>query len=304
MSLLISAGENGSAAAIRLCRPVNICQDFPMLTGFVEEILDWDVPDADMARSLAIKVLPSTTPCLIVQYRESMRSSRRYLDTNLQHRRYHSIVTRLDTGVATIRPPGPLGAIIVRFKPEASARFFAEPLRYFSDTKVDLGDVFDGHEVGLLEETVAEAPTSSARVAAVAQFLCAQMCECEADPMIYRAAACLRNNPSIRVHRLAADLDVSERHLLRRFRGAFGVTPKQFARCVRIEKVLVERAQGAAWADIAYRCGFSDQAHMINDFNTVVGFPPERALLPPSVEQGLTAGGPGGVPIAREYFYW
>jgi AraC-like DNA-binding protein len=304
MSLPTSTGENRSAAAIRLCRSVDVRQELPMLAGFVEEILDWDIPDADMARSIAIKVLPSTTPCLIVQYRESMRSSRRYLDTNHQHRRYHSIITRLDTGVATIRPPGPLGAIIVRLKPEASALFFADPLRYFSDTKVDLGDVFDGHDVELLEETVSEAPTSSERVAAVARFLCARMCEREPDPMIHRAAACLRSNPSIRVHRLAEDLDVSERHLLRRFRGAFGVTPKHFARCVRIEKVLVERAQGAAWADIAYRCGFSDQAHMINDFNAVVGLPPERALLPPSVEQGLTACGAGSAPIAREYFYW
>src|SRR5262249_2194819 len=151
--------------------------------------------------------------------------------------------------------------------------------------------VFDRHEVELLEEMVSEAPTSSERVTAVANFLCARMYEREPDPVIHRAAACLRSNPSMRVQRLAADLDVSERHLLPRLRGAFGLTPKQFARCVRIEKVLVERAHGAAWADIAYRCGFSDQAHMINDFNAVVGAAPERALLPPSAEQGLTAGG-------------
>ena len=304
MSLLISVGGKANTAAPHLCRLVNVRHELPMLAGFVEEILDWDIPDANMARSLAIKVLPSTTPCLVVQYRESMRSSRRYLDTNHHHRRYHSIITRLDTGVATIRPPGSLGAIIVRFKPEASALLFAEPLRHFSDTKVDLADVFDRHNVEHLEEAVAEASTSSERVAAVARFLCAQMSQREPDPVIHRAVACLRTNPSTRVHRLAADLDVSERHLLRRFRGAFGLTPKQFARGARIEKVLVQRAQGAAWADIAYRCGFSDQAHMINDFNIVVGLPPERALLPPSAEQGLTAGVPSSVPIAREYFYW
>src|SRR5262245_30459628 len=205
MSLLISAGQNRSAAT-RLCRSVNVRQEFPMLAGFVEEMLDWDVPDPDVARSLAIKVLPSTTPCLIVQYRESMRSWRRYFDTSFLHRRYHSIISRLDTGVITIRPPGPLGAIVVRFKPEASALFFAEPLRHFSDIKIDLGDVFARHEVSLLEEMVSEAPTSSERVAAVANFLCARMYEREPDPVIYRAAACLRGNPSMRVQRLAADL--------------------------------------------------------------------------------------------------
>jgi AraC-like DNA-binding protein len=231
-----------------------------------------------------------------------MSSSRKFLDTNNRQRRYYSIITKLDTGVVTIRPPGPLGAIIVRLKPEAGALF--EHSQCFSDTKIDLGDVFDAHEVKLLEEVVSEAPTSFERVAAVARFLCAHMCPHEPDPVICRAAACLRSNPSRRVHRLAADLHVSERQLLRRFRGVFGITPKQFARCARIEKVLVERAHGSAWADIAYGCGFADQAHMINDFNAVLGAPPERALLPASAEQGLAASGANGAPISCDYFLW
>jgi AraC-like DNA-binding protein len=275
-----------------------------MLASFVEEISDWDVPDSDMARALAIKVLPSTTPTLLVQYRESMCSSRKFLDTVDRHRRYHSIITRADTGVITIRPPGPLGAIIVRLKPEACALLFAEPLQCFSDTKVGLGDVFDAREVKRLEEVVSEAATSFERVAAVARFLCAYMCPREPDPVICRAAACLRNNPSMRVRQLAADLDVSERQLLRRFRGEFGVTPKQFARSARIEKVLAQRTRGSAWADIAYGCGFADQAHMINDFNAVLGAPPERALLPASAEQGLAAVGANSAPIAHDYFFW
>jgi AraC-like DNA-binding protein len=304
MSRLISLGKNRGSIATCPCRQVNVRESFPMLASFVEEIADWDFPDADIARALAIKVLPSTTPCLIVQYRESMRSSRKFLDTNNQHRRYHSVITKLETGVITIRPPGPLGAIIVRFKPEASAPFFTEPLQCFSDIKIDLGDVFDAHEVKLLEEVVAEAPTSFERVAAVAHFLCAHMRPREPDPMLCRAAACLRSSPSTRVHRLAADLHVSERHLLRRFRRVFGVTPKQFARCARIEKVFAERSHGSAWADIAYGCGFADQAHMINDFNAVLGVPPERALLPASAEQDLTAGASNGAPISYDYFVW
>jgi AraC-like DNA-binding protein len=304
MSQLISLRKHGSGVPIFPCRQVNVRDSFPMLASFVEEVADWDFPDADMARSLAIKVLPSTTPYLIVQYRESVRSSRKFLDTNNQHRRYHSIITKVDTGVSTIRPPGPLGAIIVKLKPEASALLFAEPLHCFSDTKIDLGDVFDAHEVKLLEEVVSEAPTSFDRVAAVAHFLCAQMRPREPDPMICRAAACLRNNPSTRVHRLAADLDVSERQLLRRFRSVLGITTKQFARCARIERVLLERTRGSAWADVAYGCGFADQAHMINDFNAVLGVPPERALLPASGEQGLATSGANGAPVSRDYFFW
>lgn len=304
MSQPLSLGNNRSSVAICPTRHVNVRECFPMVADFVEEISDWDFPDSNMARALAIKVLPGTAPCLIVQYRDSMRSSRKFLGTHIPHRRYHSIITKLDSGVCTIRPPGPLGAIIVRLKPEASALLFASPLECFSDTKIDLGDVFDANEVQLLEETVSEARTSFERVAAVAQFLFVHMRPREPDPVITRAAACLRSNPSTRVHRLAADLHVSERQLLRRFRSVTGVTPKQFARCVRIEKVLIERARGLAWADIASGCGFVDQAHMINDFNAVLGATPERALLPASAEQGFAAGEPDGAPIAHEYLFW
>jgi AraC-like DNA-binding protein len=304
MPQLIPFGEKGSTAPVCPCRQVNVRESFPMLAGFIEEICDWDVPDSDLARTLAIKVLPSSSLTLVVQYRESIRSSRRFLDTDNPHRRYYSIITKQDTGVSTIRPSGPLGAILVRFRPEASALFFAQPLRYFSDVKVDLADVFDAHEVELLEEAVAEAPTSFERMAAVAQFLCAHMHQRELDPVICRAAACLRKNPSTRVHRLAADLDLSERQLLRRFRDAFGATPKQFARCSRIEKVLLERTRGSAWADIACGCGFSDQAHMIKDFNIVVGASPERALLPASVEQAFVPDRSNGAPIVHDYLFW
>jgi len=59
----------------------------------------------------------------------------------------------------------------------------------------------------------------------------------------------------------------------------FGASPKQFARVARIEKVLAMRQAGSAWADIAYGCGFADQAHMINDFDAIVGETPEQVGL-------------------------
>ena len=87
-------------------------------------------------------------------------------------------------------------------------------------------------------------------------------------------AALLRRDPSLRVRQLAARLCVSERHLCRDFSAMFGMGPKQFARIARIDRVLAARARGAAWADIAYATGFTDQAHMINDFTAIVGVSP------------------------------
>ncbi|WP_454619007.1 helix-turn-helix domain-containing protein [Bradyrhizobium cenepequi] len=306
MPQLISRRSGASDIAICPCRSINIHECAPILSTFVEEVVDWDFPDVEMARAVAIKVLPSTRPYLIVQYRDSMISWRRFAGVDNRHGNYRNVVTKVATGVCTIRPSGPLGAILARLKPEAAAHLLGERLDCFADSKIDLGDVFDAHEIRLLEERVSEAPSSSDRLSAVAQFLCAHACprERDPDPIICQAVARLRRNPSLRVRRLAENLDVSERHLLRKFQSIFGMSPKQFARFARIEKVLAARQNGAGWADIAYGCGFADQAHMISDFNAVLGAPPERALLPASAEQRYMVDDTNADPISYDYLTW
>src|SRR5258706_10944518 len=48
----------------------------------------------------------------------------------------------------------------------------------------------------------------------------------------------------------------------------------RYARLARIEKVIAARKNGLGWADVAYACGFTGQAHLIHDFGTIVGGTP------------------------------
>jgi AraC-like DNA-binding protein len=251
-------------------------QTHPLLAEIVDQIADWDVPDGDVARVLAPKILPSTRPYLIAQYRVPIQSDRRFGSSDYQHRRYGHVATTVGTGVVTVRPSGPLGVLIIRLKPEAAAHLMGERMQGFVDEKVDLGHLFKARDLSLLEEMLMEAPDSATRFVRIESFLLRNLRECRPDPVVCRAAQCLRRNPSLRVQRLAARLDVSARHLSRSFRAMFGTSPKQFARVARIEKILAMRQDGSTWADIAYACGFADQAHMINDFDTIVGAPPQQ----------------------------
>jgi AraC-like DNA-binding protein len=63
------------------------------------------------------------------------------------------------------------------------------------------------------------------------------------------------------------------------------VTPKLAARILRFERVVgrIERAGGHGWAEIAYDCGYYDQAHLNRDFRQFAGTTPtafaaERAV--------------------------
>jgi AraC-like DNA-binding protein len=273
-------------------------QTHPLLAEIVDEIADWDVPDGDMAQVLAPKALPSTAPCLMVQYRVPMRSDRHFGLSGYRHRRYGHVATATVTGVVTVRPSGPLGVLFIRLKPETAARLMGERMQDFVNEKIDLSYLFKAGDLSLLQEMLMEAPDSAARFPRIESFLLRNLRECRPDPLACHAAQCLRRNPSLRVQRLAARLDVSERHLSRSFRAMFGASPKRFARVARIEKILAMWRGGLAWADIAYACGFADQAHMINDFDAIVGAPPQQFFRTTAVD----ADREGNTTVGSDFF--
>ena len=89
---------------------------------------------------------------------------------------------------------------------------------------------------------------------------------------------------------LAAELGWSRRHLAARFRDEVGVSPKALARLLRFERAL-ELLGTRTLADIAYECGYYDQAHFNRDFRAFAGATPGELLarrLPDG--GGVTAG--------------
>jgi AraC-like DNA-binding protein len=259
-----------------MLEPVRLAEIHPLLAHIVEEITDWDFPDGDAARILRTRALPGPAPHLIVQYRAPMRTDRYFGSTGYPLQRYYHVATVVRTGVVKLGAIGPVGVLLIRLKPEASSRLIGEPMHEFFDAKIDLRNIFNAGAVSLLEEMLREAPDSAVRFACIESFLLQNLRESRPDPVVCRAAECLRHNPSLRMRQLAEQLEVSERHLLRGFRGTFGTGPKHFARLARIERIQIMRQGGSAWADIAYACGFADQAHMINDFEAIVGESPQQ----------------------------
>ena len=273
--------ETGGSAAgwhSNVSGPTRLVQVHPLLAGIVDRIEDWDFPDGDAARSLSTKGLPSTAVWLIAQYRVPMGTDHRFGSGGHRHRRYRHVATMVRTGIVTLRAGGPLGSLIVRLKPEGAARLIGEQMQDFADEKIALDNLFKAGDLPLLEEMLMEAPDSAARFAHVESILLRNLRTRQPNAVVCRAAHYLRRNPSLSVRRLAAGLDVSERHLSRSFRSMFGASPKQFARVARIEKTVAMRQRGSAWTDIAYACGFADQAHMINDFRAIVGEPPQQVF--------------------------
>lgn len=259
---------------------ITIVRPNSMLTDIVEAIWDWQVTDGAAAQTLRGLRLPSASPLFVVHYRAPMWS-----DWPLSSGHHRQVVIGIQTRLTVLRPSGPVGCVTVRLRPEAAARLTGAAIAEFVDAKIELNDLFDSGEVALLEQKLIRAADSAERIVSVETFLMRHLRDPRSNPVVSRALLLLRQRPTLPMRSLASDLGVSERHLLRSFYAMVGVSPKKFARIVRLGKVLAARRRGLGWAEIAFACGFTDQAHMIKDFNALVGVSPEEFLRTTLVEK-------------------
>jgi AraC-like DNA-binding protein len=79
-----------------------------------------------------------------------------------------------------------------------------------------------------------------------------------------------------RVGDLAAEVGWSRRHFGERFAREIGLPPKQAARVVRFGRATGLLRSGAAGglSEVAHTCGYTDQAHLTNEFNALAGCTP------------------------------
>lgn len=88
-----------------------------------------------------------------------------------------------------------------------------------------------------------------------------------------RALTSIRTDGA-RVQHVADRLGVSTRHLRRVFAEHVGVSPKSFARAMRLQRAVRIAETCADWARVAVEAGYYDQAHLIADFRDLVGLTP------------------------------
>lgn len=96
-------------------------------------------------------------------------------------------------------------------------------------------------------------------------------------PAVAYALAKLRRDAGVgSAGRVAAAVNLSQRHFIELFRDQVGLTPKVYARIQRFQRLLdrVAHADRVDWLETALTCGYFDQSHFIHDFRAFTGLRP------------------------------
>ncbi len=195
--------------------------------------------------------------------------------------RIGSFVSGLHAGYVDIAYGGPISCVQIDLTPLGARLFFGRPMTEFAARLVPLDDLEDPGLTGL-RGRLGEAATQPERlriaVAFLEERLRGQSVNREAD---FIWSAIRRSRGNLRIDTLTEALGWSRKRLAAQARDAFGMTPKRLARVARFQHA-ADLARGGPrpdWAGIAAACGYSDQAHLVRDFNALAGETPERWCL-------------------------
>lgn len=178
---------------------------------------------------------------------------------------------------ATTSPEWYIG---VRFRPAKAAAFLAIPASELTDLRVPLDELW--RDAPAVREAVAASADAVERVRALERVLAARVSPAlatghrDVDEAVRRIVDA---GGSLGITRLAPALGVTRQHLARRFAQLVGVSPKTFARVVRLGRV-IERARAVPvgeavnWSAIAAELGYYDQAHLVDEFRELAGVTP------------------------------
>lgn len=168
--------------------------------------------------------------------------------------------------------------IALRLHPEACARLTGFEPRPLNGEKVEPdGDMLWLDNARRLAERGASASEVGSALAAATSRRLAGF-DPGHDSAAFAARMIRRTGGRVRMDRLADHLGMPERTLRRRFAQSVGVTPKRYARLVRLGALIAaaDRSASPDWAELALRHGYTDQAHMSQEMLRLTGLAPSR----------------------------
>lgn len=181
-----------------------------------------------------------------------------------------------------IKPTGSMSLFGVRFTPEGLYPFLSMPPVDLSDICVEIEEVWELNGLGVSDFIHDTDPIAESLIQTFEKFFSRRMDDFirKHGMNVEKAVSIIRSHKGqIPVETLANQLQVSSRHLERKFTQLIGVPPKQLCRIFRIKNVLNHlKTTKSDSASLALVSGYFDQAHFIHEFKFFTGQSPSNYL--------------------------
>jgi len=167
----------------------------------------------------------------------------------------------------------------IRFRPGGAYPLLALPLAELAN-HTGLLDALTPRPVLRLHEQIGTAPTIPAKIAYLEAWLSARL-QPTASPLVLHSLNLIRQQQrQIEIPTLADALYISQRQLERLYQIHVGMTPKQFARLLRVEaaRTTLKQLRNVSLAQVSAALDYYDQAHFTHEFKAIVGLTPGNYL--------------------------
>lgn len=165
----------------------------------------------------------------------------------------------------------------IRFKPEGIYNLFGVPASEFKESYEDMELVLGGRFKEYCHR-LRETKRVESKLKLSEEYLLSKASEQQLDlTYLNRAAELIRKSDTFhKIDDLSGKVYISLRQLEREFLHKIGITPKNYMRLARLNEVHRKLEQGNTlkFTDVAFECGYADQAHFIRDFKTFMGVKP------------------------------
>jgi AraC-like DNA-binding protein len=197
-----------------------------------------------------------------------------------------AVVSGLQQRSRTVEHAARSSLVVIRFTEIGGAAILHDRVDLLYNRTVPLDAVVPKQAIEELQNTLADTREMGQQAAAVEHFLANRIYAQKGasrrtvSPQIEAAARMIRSSHGrYSIATIARRAGLSLSALERQFRAAVGASPKSFSRLVRFQHVCALWDTGRSLTEIAFVAGYSDQPHMVRDFQLFTGTSPERFFL-------------------------
>ncbi|HWW84522.1 MAG TPA: helix-turn-helix transcriptional regulator [Vicinamibacterales bacterium] len=245
------------------------------LRPYVSEYIGWLDESTVRARR---RQVPSGVVPLIMNLESAVREQKA---DEIDVHTYRAFTAGLHERYTIVEPVGGGLGFQVNFTPLGARLYYDRPLAEFTNLTVELSDVI-GTSAGTLMSQLHDTTSWHERFQVLEGDIRARLGRARRPPdAIAQALHALRvAHGDLRIRRLAEVSAWGERHLTSQFREHVGLTPKGYARLLRLGRAmsLGRDARARPLVAIAQTCGYYDQAHLARECRAISGLSPSALL--------------------------